>query len=208
MRIEKYGCAAVALCFDDVANQPAAHRIEARRRLIEKQQLRFVNQRLGKSDALQHSLGKIPKLPVTVLSQPNYIEHGINAMLQIGSWNAIQSAVQTQQLSGREPIVEPKMFRKEADSRSCLAISGRAAEDLCSPAGRFNKIEQHFYRGALACSVGAQEAEDFTAANIQCEASDRYLVGKHLSQTARRNGKLGGPSAAGLIRFSNGAGGI
>jgi hypothetical protein len=208
MRIEKYGCAAVALCFDDVANQSAAHRIEARRRLIEKQQLRFVNQRLGKPDALQHSLGKIPKLPITVLRQPNYIELGIHAMLQIGSRNAIQAAVQTQQLSGGEPVVEPEMFRKEADSRSRLPVCGRAAQELRFATGRFNKIEQHLYRGALPCPVGAQEAEDLTAANIQREASNCDLIGKHFSQTTRRDGKLGGRGIAGLIWFSNAGDGI
>src|SRR6185436_4017080 len=48
--------AALALLDDDVANQLAAEHVEARRRLVEHEQLRLGDQCLRERDALDHAL--------------------------------------------------------------------------------------------------------------------------------------------------------
>ena len=45
---------------------PAAHRVEPRGRLVEKDELGLVHQRLRQADALQHALGEPAQAPVGV----------------------------------------------------------------------------------------------------------------------------------------------
>src|SRR6202166_5478867 len=59
VRVQKNGGAAVALRADDVANEAPPHGIKSGGRLIEKNQLWLMNQRLGQSNSLQHALGEI-----------------------------------------------------------------------------------------------------------------------------------------------------
>src|SRR6185436_11759840 len=56
VRIEKDGCALCAQLADDIANKEAAKRVQTRGRLIEKHQLRIVDQCLCEARTLEHSL--------------------------------------------------------------------------------------------------------------------------------------------------------
>ena len=82
MGIQKDGGSAVTLDANHVADEPPTHGIEARGRLVEKDQLRLVNQSLGQSDALEHAFGELAQALFPVSTQPDQIEKGRNTFAE------------------------------------------------------------------------------------------------------------------------------
>ena len=74
----------IALRFYDVANQETAHWVETGRRLIQKDQLRIVQQRLCQADPLQHTLGEITQPLVGVVGETDYLQKRGGTPLQVG----------------------------------------------------------------------------------------------------------------------------
>ena len=62
VRVEKHRRALALEVADNVAHQSAAHRVEARGRFVEEDQLGFVEERLRQPDALEHPFGKRAQL--------------------------------------------------------------------------------------------------------------------------------------------------
>src|SRR5262245_37539087 len=71
VRVQQDGGPAIALGFNNVANQAAADRIEARSWLVEEDQVGFIQEGLCETDALQHALGKIAQTLVAMRREPH-----------------------------------------------------------------------------------------------------------------------------------------
>ena len=86
-------------------------------------------------------------------------------------------------------------------------VARRMAENLDVPARRIEQAEQHFDRGRFARTVGAEQAEDFTAADFKIDVIHRRGLGpapeilENLGQAANGDNGLTGlgmrPGAAG-----------
>ncbi len=83
MRVEKDGGAALAFIADDVADEMAAHGVEARSWLVEKDEFRLVNEGLGKADALHHAFGEAAETAVAMRREANEIDIGGNALAEL-----------------------------------------------------------------------------------------------------------------------------
>src|SRR5207245_1084252 len=74
MGIQEHSGAAPAFRLDDVANQAAADGIETGGGLVQKDEFRIVQQRLGQADALQHALGEVAQPLVSMRGEPDQVE--------------------------------------------------------------------------------------------------------------------------------------
>ena len=65
---------------DQVANVPRAGRIDARSWFVQHEQGRFLDERLGEADPLQHSLGISAEPPLPRIAQADQLEQFIHAI--------------------------------------------------------------------------------------------------------------------------------
>src|SRR5262245_39851720 len=72
VRAHEHGLALVPQRRNQIAYFASTNRIETTHRLVKKNYLRIVNQRLGQSNSLQHAFGKLSQLRVPALFvEPN-----------------------------------------------------------------------------------------------------------------------------------------
>lgn len=83
MGVEEDGGAALAFIADDVADEMAAHGIEAGSGLVEEDEFRLVNEGLGKADALHHAFGKAAETAVAMRREANEIDISGNAIAKL-----------------------------------------------------------------------------------------------------------------------------
>src|SRR5579875_1485954 len=95
--------------------------------------------------------------------------------------------MQTQQLAGREPIVETEMLRQESDFAARLHISLRLAKKKSFSARRPDQAQKHFDGRALARSVRPKKSENRAARNGQRKVPYRDLASVLFAQTAGFN---------------------
>ena len=147
---------------DEVEHLVAAGRIEPVRRLVEEQQPRVVDERLGQLDPLLHAGRIAADRPVALLVQADVAQHLGGPLAGSGPWQAghlrhVPDEVGRRRL-GREAVV----LRHVADELADLRAVGADVEvhDLRRAGGRLEEPEQELEHRALAGAVGADEADD------------------------------------------------
>jgi len=144
MRVEKNSGAALSLVADDVADEAAAHGVEAGGGFVEEDEIRFVDESLGEADALHHALGKAAEPAVRMRSEADEIEIGGDAIAKLRGSKPGETAVEREEFARGEPVVKTKIFGKEADFAADFDIGERAAENLRATAGGLYEAEEHF----------------------------------------------------------------
>src|SRR5215472_7230096 len=147
MGIEQHGCPTIALGLNDVTDHAAAKGIEARRRFVEENQFRIVQQSLGETDTLQHSLGKFLQALFTMRRESHQVEQRWNTLTQHTLRHAIKPAMYLKELGGCKPVIETEVLGKEADFASRPHVARRLPEDVRLPAGGEYEPQQHFHAG-------------------------------------------------------------
>ena len=89
--------------------------------------------------------------------------------LAIGGRHIEQPAVKVERLLGVQKPVEIRLFRQIADPFVLRDVGRVLAEDQSLPAGREEQAQQQLDRGGLARAVGAEQAEDLAAVDLQVE---------------------------------------
>jgi hypothetical protein len=190
MGIEEDSGTALALVADDVTDKVAAHGIEAGCRFIEKDEVGFMNQGLRKADTLHHALRKSAKAAVTMRREANKVEIGGYAIVKLGGSETAQAAVKKEELSGGQPVIETKIFGEEADFAANFDVREAMAQNLRLTAGGLYQAEKHLDGGALPGAVGAEEAEDFAAPDLQGKATDGHLGTELFAKADGFNGQV------------------
>ena len=175
VRAEKHRPPLVPEFEDQRTHVAAAQGVEPRHRLVEKDHVGIVQQRLRDADALDHALGKLAELHPALGAEADAIEQCAYARPAIGGGVSEELRKVMQQLFGGEVIVKIGVLGKVADPLPGLEISRRTAEDLGAAGGRKDELHQQLQRRGLAGAVGAQEAEDLPLLDVECEPVERAI---------------------------------
>ena len=135
-------------------------RIEPRHRLVEKDHLGLVQQRLGQAHALRHPLGVLAQPQPPLRAQSHVVQHARHARGHLGPAQAKQPREVGQQLLRREVIVKVRVLGQEADAVFDGGVADRSAEDAGRARRGVEQLHQQLQRRALAGPVRTKETED------------------------------------------------
>ena len=121
---------------DQVLHLARADRVEAARRLVEQDQLRLVDQRLGQADAARHALGVFFQLPFAGPVEADHLDQLVDPLLQHVVRDVEQPAVEVERLLGIQEAVQIRLFRQVADPLVLADVGGVFAEDQGLALGR------------------------------------------------------------------------
>ena len=137
-----------------------ADRVDAAERLVEDQQLRVVQQRLGQLDALAHPLGVAAQPPLRPAGHADPFQHRPGPPPTLGRRIAAQPGHRLHELPSRHFLVKRIHFRTVADVALRLRRPGVAPQDLHSAQIRPQMSGDEAHERTLAGAVGADQAGD------------------------------------------------
>ncbi len=175
--------------------QPADHlqelesgmRVEARGRLVEDGDLGLLHHDLGDAQTLAHAarVGRNPS--VDHVGQLHALHRLHDAPADLRSRNSEQACRVGQILPRRQVIVEAHRIRQVTDP--ALDLEGLAhrveAQHLDRAAADLRQPQHHQDGRRLAGAIGAEQAEDLAAANIEVDGVDGALRAVEFQQPAR-----------------------
>ena len=171
MRVQQHRDAAAAQLVEQAADRAPAGRVERARRLVEEQQRRIADQRLGDPEALLHALGHRLDAPVARLREADEREQlGALGRAAVGAGQAL---VQGEELVGARPPGEAEELGEVAERAAGLGRPGRRAAHLGRAAGRAHEPARDLHERGLARPVGAEEADQLPLADGQVDAAQR-----------------------------------
>src|SRR5262245_60720636 len=112
MTIDEYSLALLFELLQKAAHLTAPHRIDAVRGLIQNEQFRVMHQRLGKPEALEHSLRELFHRAPSPLSQSDEGEEFRPALPDFATTHAAQARVVLERRVGRVVSRDAVVFRK------------------------------------------------------------------------------------------------
>ena len=162
---------------DQVLHPARAERVEAGGRLVEDDQLRVVDERLGQADALPHALGVFLEDALLVVGRGRPSRSAPAARLRRTAGVEVeQPAVEVERLLGVEEAVEVRFLGQVADAFVLVDVGGGLAEDEGLAVGGEEQAEQQLDGGGLAGAVGAEQAEDFALVDLEVEGVQGGLL--------------------------------
>ena len=136
MRVEQHGDAAAAQLLEQRPHGAAAGGVERARRLVEQQQARRADQRLGEPEPLLHALGHRPDPAPAGVGEPDELEQLARARPRRPSEPA-SFWCSTSSSSARAPVGEAEQLGEVAERRGAPRSSRRGApHDRGGPGGR------------------------------------------------------------------------
>ena len=190
---------------DQLQHRGPARRVQADGRLVEQQQPRVADQRLGQLDPLLHAGRVGADLAVALLVQADVAQRLGGALLGRGRREAGHPAQVGDELGGgdvrRQAVVLGHVAGQRPDPLPVLAAVG--AEHAGLPARGRQQAEQDLDQGGLARAVGADQAGDARpdghGERVQRGDRARVLLGQleGFDDRRPRPGSAGGPSARG-----------
>ena len=192
MRVEENGDAALAFIANDVANEVAAHGIQAGSGFIEEDEIGFVQECLRETYALHHAFRKAAKATIAMWGETDKFKIGGHTVVELLGSKPGETTVESEKLGRREPVVKTKIFGKEADLLSDFDVSEWMAENLRLTTGGFNEAEEHFDGSAFTGAVGAKEAEYFASANLEGEPTNGDFGAELLAEVGGFDGEVVG----------------
>ena len=121
-------------------------------------------------------------------------------------WRQVEEpAVEVERLLGVEEAVEVRFFGQIADAFVLAHVGGGLAEDEGLAVGGEEQAEQQLDGGGLAGAVGAEQAEDFAAVDLEVEGAQGDLllappeVAVDLGQLAGFDDRIVGHEAVSLM---------
>lgn len=192
MRVKENGGAALAFIANDVANEVAAHGVEAGSGFIEEDKIGFVEESLRETDTLHHPFRKAAQPTIAMRGETDKIKIGGDAVAELGLGEPGETTVKNEKFGRRKPVVKTKIFGKEADLLSDFDVSQWIAENLRLTTGGFNEAEKHFDGSAFTGTVGAKEAEYFASANLEREPTNGDFGAELLAKVGGFDGEVVG----------------
>ena len=186
VRAEEHGPALIAQLQDERADVAASQRVESGHRLVEKDHLGIVQQRLRDADALDHPLRELPQLQPPLLADPDAIEQRADPRAAIGCAVAEQLGEVVQQLLGRQVVVEVRILGQ--DTRYDAGSRGRRqAGRGCQRAPRSEKSAASAASGSSSCPRRSDRGSR-TLPPARCRGSDDRGPGMGAAARSRSDG--------------------
>src|SRR5262249_5649957 len=155
---------------DQVLHPARPQRVETRRRLIENDQLRLVDEGLGQADALAHTLGVFFQNASLVGRQADHVDELRSAFLADSGRHVEEAAVEGEGLFGIEELVKVRLFREIADALVLVDLGSGLAEDECLTLRGEQQSEQELDGCRLARAIWPEKAKDLAPMDLQVES--------------------------------------
>ena len=170
----------------------ARHRVDARSRFVQNQQLGLVHHGNGQRQALAYAQRQTGRQAVDDVHQPEALHHLIDASRNVLRGHTEELGVQLQVLAYRDFAVERERLGHVADAAAGAQIMRVhfMAEQPGPTLARRQQAGKHLHRRGLAAPVGAEEAEDFTAPDAEGHAVDGNEVAKAHGQPLGFDGDI------------------
>ena len=181
---DEHGDARLGLLLDDLPEAGAIVDVDARRRLVEKQQARPMQRGDGEAGSLADAGGKVLGSLLLERAEIEALAQRRPAPLELRARQAVQAGVELHVLAQRQALVEAHLLAHVAD---VVAYPSRPADDvhavdLDRPRRRSEQADQHADRRALARAVGAEKGEDRSRLDGQVERVDGGEVAEPLGE--------------------------
>ena len=179
---------------DQIENGVAGLRVHAGGGLIEHHQRRIMHDRRGEIQAALHAAGKGLGAAGRTVAQPDHFEQFGAAGAELGGGQTVQLAEEGEILNCGELVIQRDGLRGDADESAHGGIGRRAAAvEIDLAGGGREQTDGHVDGGGLSRAVGAEEAEDAAARDVQRETVHRDDRAELLAEIAEReHGRRGG----------------
>ena len=153
----------------------AALDVEPRRRLVEEEDPRTVDQRKGKVEPSLHPARVALHLAVGGLGQPDALQQLVGARAAARARQRLERGLQPQVLAAGQQRVERGLLQRGADDRTHLGrlLDHVEAADARRAGGRRQQRRQHQHRGGFARAVRSEEAVDLAVVDRELDPVDR-----------------------------------
>jgi hypothetical protein len=172
---EEDRCAARLEVENDVLDLAAPDRIETRHRLVENDELRFVDERLGEPDALQHSLRVLLRRLVCTVTHAHELDEFVDPPAPLGTAEAEQLPEVIDELAPGEVRIEVRMLGQIPQTRAGGGFVPGLAEDPDAAGIGAQQSEQAFQRRRLAGAVRPEKAVDLALLDAERDVSEHRL---------------------------------
>ena len=171
---------------EDLAHLDSRSRVEARRRLVEDQQCRVVDQRVGEAQALAHAARQRLDVRLALVGQPDDLEQLADHRRSAVGGDAVAAGEEVEVLPHAQVVVDAVEVGHVADAAPDLDRVGghRDAGDVRLARGRSEQGGQDLHRRRLAGPVRADQPEDLAMADDEVQAGDGELVVVALHEAA------------------------
>ncbi len=173
---------------DHVPQRAPRLRVEARRRLVEEDELGIVHEGQGHRQALLLSARERHVVGVGLVDEL----HEVEQLPRVPAPRVV-AAVEVQRLTGRDLVEQARALELDAEARADLpaVVAQVEAEDLDLALVRLGQSLDHLQGGGLAGAVGAEEAEDLAPLDVEVQAVDGQHVRVALAQAAHAQRQIG-----------------
>jgi hypothetical protein len=171
MCVEQHRHAAPAELGEQVAHRPPSGRVECARRLVEQQQRRPADERLGEPEALLHALGHRLHAPPGRRPEADQVEQ--LGTLRGAAVRSGEALVERQQLVGGRPPREAEQLGEVAHRRTGGGRARRRAAYAHLAARRAHEPARDLHQRGLARAVGPKQADQLTLADVEVDAVQR-----------------------------------
>ena len=151
--------------------------VDARGRLVEKQDLRLVRQRLGDHHAALHAAGQRDDLGVLLVPQRQVLQHllDMGGVLRLAEQAAAEADGRPHRFEG----VGVQFLRHQADQRARGAIVASMSwpSTVTLPVARIDDAADDADQRGLAGAVRPQQREDLAAPDVEIDVVQRLETG-------------------------------
>src|SRR5208283_176394 len=164
VRGEKNGFSALVVFADDLPEQQTSLGIEAGARFVEEKNLGIVHHGASDGEALHHATGKSTHHLIAAVAELKAIEQGVGSLGTFVGVQAKVGAVKEQNFASGERKIKIRTLSHDSDEplHSNLFLPDIELADPGLAGGGPHTGGEDTYRRGLACSVGTEQAEDFS----------------------------------------------
>src|SRR5712692_4997388 len=173
MRRKQHRDSALLKIDNQITNVARTGGIDTGGRLVQHEQLRFVNQRLSEADALQHAFGVRAQAPIARIRQADQLEQLVGTLSQSRATEPAEFSEKAQRLFPGEIFVEVWVLRQKADGFTAFDQTAVASENFCSSVRRRNQAENNFERCAFSGTVWPKQSINVARFDAKIEMAHR-----------------------------------
>lgn len=170
--VDEDGFALIAEVGQDVADVAAADGVDAIGGFVEEDEVGVVDEGLGEADALHHAFGVGANFAISIGGHADGIEKFARAALAGFAIDAGESGKEFQSLAAGQVAGEAVVFGEVADVAEGGFVADGVIEEGAFGAGGADDGHHDFDESGFARAVGAEEAEDFAAADAHFDAAE------------------------------------
>src|SRR5208283_4217873 len=162
-----------AQLLDQIPDLAPPHRVQPRHRLIQKHQLRIVQDRLRQPQSLQHALGELPQLHPRRIAQSYPFEHLLHPRRAPFCRKSRKLPIIVEQFSRAQMVVEVGLLGQKSNLRFHPRIVHIQPQNPRGSSGREYQPHQELEGGGLARAIRTEEAEHLSLFDRQAERTQR-----------------------------------